>query len=142
MAKSIPRRIVGDQVSQKWKVNPMLAEKPCPKFVVGLPCNPLTYHLGQIAMEFVLLLKVDCTLWKESFEFQAAAGRRRRGMKNMAISSPPHVLRPPFIRSFLALMAPISLGMIYTRTLFGMRRRHRAAKASWASVVPPTKDVQ
>ena len=24
-----------------------------------------------------LLLKVDCTLWKKSFEFQAAAGRRR-----------------------------------------------------------------
>ena len=42
-------------------------------------------------------------------------------MKNMAISSQPHV------RSFLALMEPISLWMIYTRTLIGMRRRRAAA---------------
>ena len=63
------------------------------------------------------------------------------GMKNMAISSQPHVLRSPFVRfvrPFLALMAPISLRMIYTRTLFGMRRRRRR-KPSEASVVPASE---
>ena len=78
-------------------------------------------------------------LWK-SFESRADGrtdGRRRDEKYGNFLSA----TRSPFVRfvrPFLALMAPISLRMIYTRTLFGMRRRRRR-KPSEASVVPASE---